>query len=264
VGPNRNLSFPAPDPAEFKGRIALVTAAAGVGIGQTAARRLAAGGATVVVTDQHERRTREVATAMAEEFDGRVLGHPLDVAKRDDVRRVVDAVTADIGPIQILVNNAAINIFGPIVEYREEDWDRMLETNLTAPWLLSRAVMPIMRDAGGGVIVNLSSTAADFPSEAKVPYAVTKAGLNALTRNCAFEGGPYGIRCNTLSMDTVRGTRMIEEMMKGRADPQPKGPMGDWVWPEDIAEAIAFLASDRARMITGQILDVTGGVFMRT
>ena len=262
--PDRHLAFPPADPGELTGRVALITAAAGGGIGQTAARRLAAGGATVVITDKHERRTHEVAAAMAEEFDGRAIGYPLDVARRDDVRRVVDAVTHDVGPIRILVNNAAVNIFGSVFEYREEDWDHMLETNLTAPWLLSRAVMPIMRDAGGGAIVNVSSTAADFPSETKVPYAVTKAGLNALTRNCAFEGGPYGIRCNTLSMDTVRGTRMIEEMMKSRDDPQPKGVLGDWVWPEDIAEAIAFVVSDRARMITGQILDVTGGLYMRT
>jgi NAD(P)-dependent dehydrogenase (short-subunit alcohol dehydrogenase family) len=140
----------------------------------------------------------------------------------------------------------------------------MLETNLTGPWLLSRAVMPLMREAGGGVIVNLSSTAADFPSDARIPYAVTKAGLNALTRNCALEGGPFGIRCNTLSMDSVRGTFMIEQLLRSRVDPQPKGVLGDWVWPEDIAEAIAFVASDRARMITGQIIDVTAGMYMRT
>jgi 3-oxoacyl-[acyl-carrier protein] reductase len=262
--PDRHLAFPPPDPDELRGRVALVTAAAGIGIGQTVARRLAAGGATVVITDKHVHRTHEVAAALAEEFDCRAFGYPLDVADRDGVGAVIEAVTRDVGAILILVNNAAINIFGPIFGYPVEDWDGMLETNLTAPWLLSRAVMPIMRDAGGGVIVNVSSTAADFPSETKIPYAVTKAGLNALTRNCAFEGGPHGIRCNTLSMDTVRGTRMIEEMMKTREDPKPKGVLGDWVWPEDIAEAIAFVVSDRARMITGQILDVTGGLYMRT
>jgi NAD(P)-dependent dehydrogenase (short-subunit alcohol dehydrogenase family) len=258
------LVFPPPRPDEFTGKVAIVTAAAGIGIGQATARRLAAGGATVVVTDKHERRTREVAEAMAGEFGGRVVGHPLDVASRADIHRVVGAVTEQLGPVRILVNNAAINVFGPVFDYREEDWDLMLETNLTGPWLLSRAVMPLMREAGGGVIVNLSSTAADFPSDARIPYAVTKAGLNALTRNCALEGGPFGIRCNTLSMDSVRGTFMIEQLLRSAVDPQPKGVLGDWVWPEDIAEAIAFVASDRARMITGQIIDVTGGMYMRT
>ena len=82
--------------------------------------------------------------------------------------------------------------------------------------------------------------------------------------NCAFEGGPFGIRCNTLSMDSVRGTRMIEQNLAREENPQPKGPLGRWVWADDIAEAIAFLASDRARAITGQILDVNAGFFMRT
>lgn len=256
---------PAAEVSEFIGQVALVTGAAGGGIGETTARRLAAGGATVVVTDCHEARAEKAASKISLEF-GRPAHHfPLDVTRREAIRSVVEQVGVEVGPISILVNNAAINIFGSIFEYTEANWDTMMEANLTAPWLLSRAVMIGMRDRGtGGVIINLSSDAADFPSDTKIPYAVTKAALNALTRNCAFEGGPYGIRCNAVSMDSVRGTRMIERLLQSSPDREPKGPLGDWVWPADIAEAIAFLASDRARMITGHILDVTAGSFMRT
>jgi 3-oxoacyl-[acyl-carrier protein] reductase len=251
---------------EFAGRIALVTAAAGAGIGQATARRLAAGGARVVVTDIHERRTREVAAAIADEHpDTTVIGLPLDAGDRDQIDAVVDEVTRTLGPVQILVNNAAVNVVGSIFDYDPEHWDWCLRVNLSGPWYLCRAVMPLMRDAGGGVIVNVSSYAPDVGGAGiEAPYAITKGGLNVLTRSCAHEGGPFAIRAVTVAMGVVRGTKFIDDhpemLERGRAD----SPMGTCATAVDVAEAIAFLASERARHITGETLNVAAGSYMRT
>jgi NAD(P)-dependent dehydrogenase (short-subunit alcohol dehydrogenase family) len=254
------------DASEFAGRIALVTAAAGAGIGQAVARRLAAGGADVVVTDVHEGRTRDVAGAVARDFPGvRVVGHVLDVSNRARADEVVAAVTSELGPIRILVNNAAINVVGSIFDYDPADWDWCVAVNLSAPWYLSRAVMPLMRDAGGGAIVNMSSYAADVGGGGvEAPYAVTKGGLNVLTRSCAIEGGPHGIRCNAVSMGVVTGTKFIDDHPEIAERLLPATPLGRHASARDVAEATAFLASDRASHITGEILNVAGGTYMRT
>ncbi|HEY4850738.1 MAG TPA: SDR family oxidoreductase [Streptosporangiaceae bacterium] len=254
------------DPDEFGGRVALVTAAAGQGIGQAVARRLAAGGARVVVTDIHERRTLEVAAAIAADYPAAtVVGYPLDAGDRYRIDAVVDAVTAALGPVQILVNNAAINIIGGIFDYDPADWDRVVRVNLTGPWHLCRRTMPLMRDAGGGVIVNVGSFAPDVGGGGiEAPYAATKGGLSALTRGLAHEGGPHGIRAVYLSMGVVEGTKFAEDNAEllGRL-PGTVGPLGGLPGASDIAEAVAFLASDRARFITGEVLNVAGGAYMR-
>ena len=135
---------------EFDGRVALVTGAAGAGIGQAVARRLAAGGATVVVTDIHEARTLKVTEAIARDYGTRVLGYPMDVADRGQVDEVVAAVKDEVGPIRILVNNAAINIMGDIFDYDPEDFERVLAVDLTAPWYLAMLTGRHMKEAGGG------------------------------------------------------------------------------------------------------------------
>ena len=250
---------------EFEGRVALVTAAAGAGIGQAVARKLAAGGASVVVTDIHERRTQEVAERIAADYpDVKIAGHRLDASDRAGIDEVVAEVSRTLGPIQILVNNAAINVVGSIFEYDPKDWDWCLAVNLSGPWYLCRAVMPIMRDAGGGVIVNMSTYAPDIGGGGvEAPYAVTKGGLNALTRSCAVEGGPHGIRSNAVSMGVVTGTKFIDENPRIGEQLLPQTPLGRHASTEDIAEAVAFLASDRAKHVTGEILNVAGGIYMR-
>ena len=251
--------------AEFGGRVALVTAAAGAGIGQAVARRLAAGGAHVVVTDVHERRTQEVAEAIANDYpDVRVAGYAMDASDRQRIDAVVADVGRTLGPIQILVNNAAINVVGSIFDYDPQDWDWCVAVNLSGPWYLCRVTMPVMRDAGGGVIVNMSTYAPDVGGGGvEAPYAVTKGGLNALTRSCAIEGGPHGIRVNAVSMGVVSGTKFIDDNPQIGERLLPQTPLGSHATTADIAEATAFLASDRAAHVTGEILNVAGGIYMR-
>ena len=252
---------------EFKGQIALVTAAAGLGLGQAVARRLAAGGARVVVTDSHERRTREVTAAMAADHpDTTVIGHTLDVGDRDQIHEVVAAVGKELGPIQLLVNNAAVNWAAPIWDYDIDRWDRTVAVNLTGAWLLCRAIMPMMRDAGGGAIVNVSSGAAEeagrFGDEPV--YSITKGGMQTLTRSCANDGGPFNIRSNTVSTGIIMGSKFINDH-PDQAERALKGvPLGRHPTAQDAAEAVVFLLSDRASAITGTILDVNAGFHMRS
>jgi NAD(P)-dependent dehydrogenase (short-subunit alcohol dehydrogenase family) len=251
---------------EFDGRIALVTAAAGAGIGKATARRLAQGGARVVVTDIHVRRTAEVTEELAAEFpETTVVGFAMDAGDRGHIDEVVAKVTDTLGPIQILVNNAAINVVGSIFDYDPDNWDWCVRVNLSGPWYLCRAIMPIMRDAGGGVIINISTYAPDVGGAGvEAPYAVTKGGLNTLTRACAHEGGPHNIRVNGVSMGLVKGTRFAEAHPEMFDMPESQGVLETYPDATEIAEAAAFLASDRARHITGEMLNVAGGAYMRT
>jgi NAD(P)-dependent dehydrogenase (short-subunit alcohol dehydrogenase family) len=249
---------------EFAGRVALVTGAAGHGIGQGIARRLAAGGATVIVTDSHERRTREVADAMAGDYDAVVAGYPMDVTDRPRVAEVLDEVSRKYGPVQILVNNAAWNVLGDIFQYDFADWDRVIDVDLTGPFNTTRLALPGMRAAGSGAIVNISSIGADLAAgSGELPYAVAKGGLNTMTRQVAKVGGPHGIRCNAVALGLVTGTRFTDLRPELIAQVAPQIPLGRPGTAADVVEAAIFLASDRASFITGEILNVSGGFYMR-
>lgn len=253
---------------EFGDRVALVTAAAGAGVGQAVARRLLAGGARVAVTDSHARRTAEVTTRLAEEFPGdRVVGVPIDVGVTADIdaglRRVEDAL----GPVQILVNNAAVNWPGPVWDYPLDRWQRTFDVNVTGAWYLARQTMPAMRDLGGGSIVNISSGAVETGGGfgAEPVYAVTKGAMETLTRALAHDGGPYQIRVNTVSVGVVADSKFMADHPDQLERALRDIPLGRHVLAADVAEAVAFLASDaRSGRITGDIVTVNGGALMRT
>jgi NAD(P)-dependent dehydrogenase (short-subunit alcohol dehydrogenase family) len=250
---------------EFEGKVALITGAAGAGIGQTVARRLAAGGATVVVTDSHERRTKEVTESISRDYDTTVAGYQMDVTDRPRVQEVLDEVAKTLGPAQILVNDAAWNVLGDFFDYDPADWDRVIDVDLTGPFNTTRFALPGMRAAGGGVIVNVSSIGADqAKGEGEIPYAVAKGGLNTLTRHVAKVGGPFNIRCNAVAMGMVSGTKFADDRPEVMERVIPEIPLGRPVTTADVAEAIAFLASDRAASITGEILNISAGWYMRT
>jgi 3-oxoacyl-[acyl-carrier protein] reductase len=243
-------------------KVAIVTAAAGGGIGKATATRLAEEGAIVVVTDSHERRTRETAEELARRFPGRIDGHALDVSNPGSVSQVVDAVVSTRGKVDILVNNAGINVLGGIEAIKIEDWARIFDVNLTGAFHLIRAVLPSMRKQRSGAIVNVSSIAAwSNLGGSDAPYAAAKAGLLALTRAVAAEGGPDGVRCNAVAPGIVL-TKWVEKNMPQVQRQAERIPLLRLGKPEDIAATIAFLASADASYITGEVITVSGGLYM--
>ncbi len=250
----------------FDGQAVLITAAAGEGLGQALARRFAEGGASVAVTDRHAGRTAEVAAAIAEETGQAVIGISFDVEDLDAAEAVVEEASRRLGPIRVLVNNAAVNIVGDIFDYDTPTFERLMRANLTTPWHLAKLVFPQMRDAGGGSLLAISSVAgATGGSQAEPPYAAAKAALHELTRGFARAGGPHNVRANAITMGVVTGTRFIDVLHPEIAEAElPKVPLGRHATVDDITNAALFLSSDRAAFITGEILNVAGGAYLRT
>ncbi|MEE2665310.1 MAG: SDR family NAD(P)-dependent oxidoreductase [Myxococcota bacterium] len=248
----------------FSGRSALVTGGAGAGLGFSIARRLASEGARVAIVDRHERRTTEAVDRLGSEFGGAAAaGFVLDVADREVVAQRWPEIARFLGTIDVLVNNAATNALGPPSELTDSDWDRVLALNLTACFTLIRAALPGMQERGRGAIVNVSSIAAfGHGAGNNAPYAASKAGLNALTRSVAVAAGPYGVRCNAVAPGLMEGP-----FLAGRRDQfqdqLERTPLRRFAEPGDVAAVIAFLASDDARHVTGEVVNVSGGVSLR-
>jgi NAD(P)-dependent dehydrogenase (short-subunit alcohol dehydrogenase family) len=251
-----------PKSNEFAGRVALVTGGAGAAIGSTTCRILASYGAGIVVLDNHERRTRETANALGVEYGVPTLPVVADIGDRAACDRAISEAKAEFGAVDILVNNAAINIQGSIFEYDPADWDNVINVDLTAAWYLMRMLVVDMRDRGWGSIVNITSVAGYLGGNGREgPYGAAKAGLHDLTRAVALEGGPYGIRCNAVAPGLIRSKWVDAQAGRYQSfiDETPLRRHGN---PEDVANTVAFLVSEESAHITGQIINVSGGWYL--
>ena len=248
---------------DLTGRVALVTGAAGGGIGKATARRLLTEGASVVVTDVHERRTDETVAAFADEFgEQQVMGALMDAGDRDAVDRALAMVTERFGPVDVLVNNAAVNALNPVGDMSVADWDWALGVNLSGPWYLCRAALPAMVDAGRGSIVNVTSVAGYIHGANEGPYAAAKAALHQLTRTIATEYGPSGVRCNAVAPGIVH-TWFIDAKAPQLLDEAERTPLRRLGTPDEIAAVVAWLVSDESSFVTGECINASGGWYMR-
>ena len=247
-----------------KTKTALVTAAAGVGIGSAIARQLAADGMRVVVTDAHERRCQEYAGKIAEETGAEVVGLTLDVTDATRVEAVMDETAERFGGLDVLVNNAGYNKIEPVAEMQLETWRRSLDIDLNGTFYCMRFALPHMIRGGAGSVINISSNGAwDCTVEHGSAYAAAKAGVCALTRVAAAENGKHGIRVNAVAPGLIYNDFLRKiypaEFFDGYA--QNRSFVGRVGEPQDVANLVSFLASDKAGYITGETYGISGGVF---
>ena len=245
---------------KFTNQVAIVTAAAGAGIGQATARALAAEGATLVISDKHEKRTNEVAENIHRIYHVPTLPVICDVTDIQQIEEMVRRTVDNYGQIDILVNNAGFDVFKPLLDMEFSDIDKVININLMGMIYITRAVLPWMVRRKSGRIVNLSSIAAYSPDSGdSASYAAAKAAVQAFTRSLAREVGQYGIRVNAIA-PSVTLNPFLEKQMPTHSISEITGkmPLG-LLKPEDQAKVILFLLSDDAALISGATLNVTAG-----
>jgi 3-oxoacyl-[acyl-carrier protein] reductase len=246
------------------GKVAVVTAAAGTGIGSATARRLLAEGATVVVSDAHERRLKETAAALAgtPRADGSRSAEPLavpcDVTDDEQVQALFAAAIDAHGRIDVVVNNAGLGGTADLLAMTDEQWHKVVDVTLTGTMRCTRAALRLLVPQGSGVIVNNASVLGWRAQAGQSHYAAAKAGVMALTRSAAIEAAPYGIRVNAVApslamhpfLAKVTSDEMLDELTQREAFGRPAEP-----W--EVATVIAFLASDYSSYMTGEVVSVS-------
>ena len=251
---------------KLEGKTALITGG-GTGIGAAIAERFVSEGAKVCITGRRQEKLEQRLAAFPR---GAAVTCAGDVSIHADVRRMVTTTVAFGGGIDILVNNAAYDVTGSITELDPDDWRRILEVNLTGPFLLMKETLPHMIRNGKGSIINISSIGGIRCMPGCPGYGTTKAGLILLTQQAALEYGPLGVRCNVVCPGATR-TEMLEEAVSGMAKDAGMDmeclmdrfcshvPLRRVSGPDEMAGACTFLASDDSSFMTGAVLVVDGG-----
>lgn len=254
------------DGGPFSGKTIVITGGGG-GIGGATARRFAALGGRVAVFDRDlaaaERTVSEITAA-----GGAARAYACDITDRAGVEQAVASAEADLGPIDVLVNNAGWDVFKPFLKTEPDDWRRLIDINLVGALHMHHVVLPLMVARKAGRVVNIASDAARVGSSGEAVYAACKAGLVALTKTLAREHARDGITFNVVCPGPTQ-TALFEDYKKGAGNAEklteafrrsiPLGRIGE---PEDLPGAITFFASDAAAYVTGQVLSVSGGLSM--
>lgn len=253
---------PAPTPGHdlLAGRCAVVTAAAGTGIGSATARRLLAEGADVVVSDWHERRLEETRGELGAEFPDRmVVAIACDVSDTEQVDSLVAGAAQALGRVDIFVNNAGLGGETSVVDMTDEQWNRVLDITLNGTFRCTRAALSYFRNAEhGGVVVNNASVLGWRAQYGQAHYAAAKAGVMALTRCSAVEAAELGVRINAVApsiarhafLDKVSSSELLDQLSEGEA-------FGRSAEPWEVATTIAMLASDYTTYLTGEVVSIS-------
>jgi 3-oxoacyl-[acyl-carrier protein] reductase len=239
--------------------LSIVITGSGRGIGKSIAIRCAEEGARVVINDIHSSNLHEVR-ANLESKRVKVIAFEGDISKRLEAKKLIDAAITGFGRIDVLVNNAGIIRNAPFLDLTEEDWDEVIRVNLKGVFNCAQCAARCMVQQGSGRIINISSRAY-LGAQQMANYAASKAGILGLTRCMAIELGPYGITVNAVApgtIDTEPVRSMFEGFLEDRIKKTPLRRIGS---PDDIANAVVFLASSEASYITGEVLHVTGGFY---
>lgn len=243
---------------DFTGKVAVVTGAAR-GIGQAITLKLAEGGADVAICDLQAEWLEETK-AKVEAMGRKALPLAVDVSNADQVNACVDAVLKAFGKIDIMVNNAGITKDGLLIRMSDADWDAVLGVNLKGTFLFTRAVARPMMKQRSGAIVNIASVVGIMGNPGQANYTASKGGVIALTKTTAKELGSRGVRCNAVAPGFI-SSKMTDVLSQEVRDKYMENiPLRAFGTQQDVANGVAFLASDEASYVTGQVLSVNGGM----
>ena len=244
----------------LSGRVAFVTGAS-QGIGRACALKLAAEGAAVALAARNQDKLNELVNEITA-ATGKAAAFALDVTDEEQIKSTIKAAIAQFGKIDILVNNAGITRDQLLIRMKRSDWDAVLQTNLTSAYLCSQAVASPMLRQRWGRIINITSVFGQMGQAGQANYAASKAGLIGLTMAIARELGSRNITCNAVApgfIETAMTEVLSDEIRQSATKQIPLGRVGT---ADDVASAVAFLASDEAAYITGHVLNVNGGMLM--